>query len=104
MQTFSTQSGRRCGHFTGFGLIVWLLVFGALWPTLASAQHTSTECPPQTGTVSSGASVTINVTDCAASIAFAGIGDVDGGSFGAADFEDHGTATLRITGGQWFLD
>ena len=104
MQTLSTQSGSSRGRFTGFGLIVWLLVFGALWPTLASAQHTSPECPPQTGTVSSGGTVTINITDCASNIAFAGIGDVDGGSSGAGDFEDHGTATTRITGGQWFQD
>lgn len=37
-------------------------------------------------------------------MAFAGIGDVDNGSFGGADPEDHGVATQRITGGQWFLD
>jgi hypothetical protein len=81
-----------------------LFFVGLLWSSLASAQHTSAECPPQTATVSSGGTVTINVTDCASNIAFAGIGDVDGGSFSAADFEDHGTATMRITAGQWFLD
>ena len=103
MQTLSSQCGRR-GRFAGFGLLVWLLTLGSFWPTLASAQHTSLECPAQTGTVSSGGSVTINVTDCASSIAFAGAGAVDGGSSGAGDLEDHGNATLRITGGQWFLD
>ncbi len=103
MQARSSQHSRR-GRFAGFGLLVGWLAFGSLWPTLASAQHTSAECPPQTGTVTSGGTVTINITDCASNIAFAGIGVIDGGSSGAADFEDHGTATTRITGGQWFLD
>jgi hypothetical protein len=103
MQALSSQHSRR-GRFAGFGLLVGLLAFGSLWPTLASAQHTSAECPPQIGSVSSGGTVTINISDCASNIAFAGIGDIDGGSSGAGDFEDHGTATTRITGGQWFLD
>jgi hypothetical protein len=103
MQARSSQHRRR-GRFAGFGLVVGLLAFGAFWPTVASAQHTSAECPPQTGTVSSGGTVTINITDCASNIAFAGIGTIDGGSSGTGDFEDHGTATTRITGGQWFLD
>ncbi|GAA4804274.1 putative Ig domain-containing protein [Lysobacter hankyongensis] len=103
MQTLSSQYGRR-GRFAGFGLLVWLLTLGSLWPTLASAQHTSLECPAQTATVTSGGSVTINVSDCASNIAFAGGGAIDGGSSGASDLEDHGSATLRITGGQWFLD
>jgi large repetitive protein len=85
-------------------LQAFLLCAGLVWSSLASAQHTSTECPAQVATVSSGGTVTINITDCASNIAFAGIGDVDGGSSGAGDFEDHGTATTRITGGQWFLD
>ncbi|TXH70606.1 MAG: autotransporter domain-containing protein [Lysobacteraceae bacterium] len=99
MQTLSLRSGSRRGVFSNFCLLAWLLIFGSLWPTLASAAHTSVECPAQSGTVSSGGTVTINVSDCATSIAFAGIGDVDG-----PDLEDHGTATLRITGGSWFLD
>ncbi len=81
-----------------------VLALAASWPVQASAQHTSTECPAQTATVTSGGSVTIDVTDCAFSIGFAGIGPIDGGSFGPPDFEDHGTATLRITGQQWLLD
>jgi len=104
MQTLLTRTGCRRGRLFHFGLLVWFFAFGSLWPSLASAQHTSAECPPQTGTVSSGGTVTINISDCASNIAFAGVGDVDGGSFSAADFEDHGTATTRITGGQWFLD
>jgi hypothetical protein len=74
------------------------------WSGQAAAQHTSTECPPQTATVTSGGSVTIDISDCAYGIGFAGSGLVDGGSYGPPDFEDHGTGTLRITGGQWFLD
>ena len=100
-----TRSGHFVrGRFAGFGLSVLLLTLGSLWPAIASAQHSSAECPPQTATVSSGGSVTIDITDCASNIAFAGVGDIDGGSNGAGDFEDHGTATTRITGGQWFLD
>ena len=79
-----------------------LLAFFLALP--AAAQHLSTECPPQTATVSSGGTVTINITDCAADIGFIGIGAIDGGSTGPADFEDHGTATTRRTGDEWFLD
>ena len=75
-----------------------------LWPALASAQHTSAECPPQTGTVSAGGTVTINISDCEYDYYFGGDGAVDGGSYGPLDFEDHGTATLRHASGQWFLD
>jgi uncharacterized protein YhjY with autotransporter beta-barrel domain len=99
-----TSSNLRSGRRFAGALTFLLLALAAFWPMLASAQHTSAECPAQTATVSSGASVTINITDCASNIAFAGTGDVDGGSFGAGDFEDHGVATTRITGGQWFLD
>lgn len=84
--------------------VVAAIILAAFWPMAAQAQHTSLECPPQSATVSAGGSVTIDITDCASSIAFAGIGDVDGGSSGALDFEDHGEAILRITGSQWFLD
>ncbi len=103
MQTLSSQYGRR-SRCASFGFLAWLLTFGSLWPTLANAQHTSLECPPQVSTVTSGGSVTINVSDCASNIAFAGSGAIDGGSSGASDLEDHGSATLRISGGQWFLD
>ncbi|KRA45202.1 putative Ig domain-containing protein [Pseudoxanthomonas sp. Root630] len=75
-----------------------------LLPDAAKAQHTSSECPAQTATVSSGGSVTINVTDCEFASGFGGIGPIDGGSFGAPDFENHGTASLRESGGQWLLD
>lgn len=77
---------------------------GLLSPGIALAQHSSTECPPQTATVTSGGSVTIDVSDCEFDSGFGGIGAIDGGSFGPADFEDHGTATLRQTAGGWFLD
>ncbi len=86
-----------------FGLLAFTL-FLMVSSGVAQAQHTSTECPAQTATVASGGSVSIDVTDCAFNIGFAGIGVIDGGSFGPADFESHGTAVLRITGVQWFLD
>jgi len=75
-----------------------------LWPALASAQHTSVECPAQTATVSAGGTVTIDISDCEYSYYFGGDGAIDGGSYGAPDFVDHGSATLRHTGGQWLLD
>lgn len=103
MQARSSQHSRR-GRFAGFGLLVGVLTFGSLWPTLASAQHTSTECPAQTGTVTSGGTVTIDISDCEFSFQIGGDGDIDGGSFGPADFEDHGTATTRHASGQWLLD
>jgi uncharacterized protein YhjY with autotransporter beta-barrel domain len=76
---------------------------GFLLPGTALAQHTSVECPPQSATVSSGGSVTIDVSDCEFA-GIGGVGAVDGGSYDAADFPDHGSAILRRTGGQWFLD
>ena len=103
MHTLSSQYGRR-GRFAGFGLLVWLLTLGSLWPTLASAQHTTAECPPQTASVSSGGAVTIDISDCQRIAGNGGLGDIDGGSFGASDLEDHGTATTRVVGTQWFLD
>jgi uncharacterized protein YhjY with autotransporter beta-barrel domain len=84
--------------------IAVLVVFGAMVPETAGAQHTSAECPPQNATVSSGGTVSINISDCAFNIGFAGFGDIDGGSFGPPDFENHGTATTRRTGDDWFLD
>ncbi len=89
-------------RYTAASLSIVLVVFLGLGR--AEAQHTSALCPPQTATVAAGGTATINVSACASNIAFAGIGPVDGGSYGAADFENHGTGTLRITGGQWFLD
>ncbi|MDZ3833321.1 MAG: putative Ig domain-containing protein [Sphingopyxis sp.] len=68
------------------------------------AQHSSAECPPQTASVTSGGTVTIDITDCAFGIGFAGIGTVDGGSYGPSDLPDHGSANLRISGSQWLLD
>ena len=78
--------------------LTWLMaMLGAA--TAAHAAHTSVECPAQTGTVSNGGTVSIDVTDCAVSIGFAGIGIVDGPAMPA-----HGTANLRITGSNWFVD
>ena len=73
----------------------------------AQAQHTSGECPPQTATVIAGGTVTINISDCELP-GFGGLGAIDGGSFGAPDLENHGTAITRRVGSgpttQWFLD
>jgi uncharacterized protein YhjY with autotransporter beta-barrel domain len=99
-----TSSNLRSGRRFAGALTFLLLVLAAFWPMLASAQHSSTECPAQTTTVSSGGAVTINISDCEFVSGAGGEGDVDGGSFGATDLEDHGTATLRHTSGQWFLD
>lgn len=63
------------------------------------AGHTSVQCTPKSGTVSQGGTVSIDVTSCATSIGFAGIGPVDGPALPA-----HGAANLRITGPSWFLD
>lgn len=84
--------------------IAALVMLGAMLPQPASAQHTSAECPPQNATVTSGGTVTINISDCAFNIGFAGLGPIDGGSSGPPNFEDHGTATTRRTGDDWFLD
>ena len=85
-------------------LAIMAMVGGA---TSAMAQHTSTECPPQTATVTAGGTVSINITDCASSVGFAGLGPVDGGSSpagGPYDLPDHGTAITRVVGTQIFLD
>ena len=91
------------GRFAGFDLFLWLLTLGSLWPMLASAQHTSALCPAQTAAVTAGGTVSINISACEQA-GNGGTGPIDGGSFGPADFENHGTATTRRTGGQWFLD
>ncbi len=71
----------------------------------AQAQHTSTECPPQTATVTSGGAVTIDITDCAFNIGFVASGVVDGGSYGPPDFPDHGSANLqRTVTDRWVLN
>ncbi len=84
----------------GAGLVLALASF---WPLQASAQHTSVLCPAQTASVTSGGSVTINISACQQA-GNGGIGPIDGGSYGPPDFENHGTATTRQTSGQWFLD
>jgi large repetitive protein len=100
MHTSSNRrSGRRFNGTLGF-LLLLLTVF---WPALASAQHTTGLCPAQTAAVTAGGTVSINISACEQA-GNGGTGPIDGGSFGAADFENHGTATTRRTGGQWFLD
>lgn len=85
------------------GAAALLLACTALLPGVARAQHTTGLCPAQTAAVASGGTVSINISACEQA-GNGGIGGIDGGSFGPADFEDHGTATTRRTGGQWFLD
>jgi hypothetical protein len=79
-----------------------LAVLALLASGAASAQHTSVLCPAQTATVTSGGTVTINISGCEFP-GNGGIGAIDGGSYGAGNFEDHGTATTRQDSG-WFLD
>lgn len=94
----------KVGLLKQISVFVTLLLGQFLLVPQAYAQHTSTECPAQTASVTSGGFVTIDITDCAFNIGFAGSGVVDGGSFGPADLPDHGTAVMRITGGRWYLD
>jgi large repetitive protein len=96
------QRARTWGGVSARGLLLALLSICA--PGAVFAQHTSGECPPQSGTVTSGGTVTIDISDCEFVSGAGGDGPIDGGSFGPADFEDHGTATLRHTAGSWFLD
>ena len=79
-----------------------VLALAAFWSMQASAQHTSVLCPAQTATVASGGTVTINISACEFP-GNGGTGLIDGGSYGPGDFESHGTATTRQSGG-WFLD
>ncbi len=93
----------RSARMSFAALLLAVLAFVA--SGAASAQHTSVLCPAQTANVTSGGSVTINISACQQA-GNGGIGPIDGGSFGAGDFEDHGTATTRLQSGgsQWFLD
>lgn len=74
--------------------IAVLIVFGAMLPQTADAQHTSTECPPQTATVAYGGTVSIDATDCHAGF---GLGIV-------ASPPTHGTATIGPFGPQQFIN
>lgn len=74
--------------------IAVLIVFGAMLSQTADAQHTSTECPPQTATVAYGGTVSIDATDCHAGF---GLGIV-------ASPPTHGTATIGPFGPQQFIN
>lgn len=93
----------RTARFSCSALL--LAVFALLASGAASAQHTSLLCPAQTATVTSGGTVTINISACQQS-GNGGIGPIDGGVSGPPNFADHGTATTRLESGgsQWFLD
>ena len=100
MRMLTSLFAKGRGRSARAGLAVVLLALAALWPTLASAAHTSLVCPAKSGTVANGGTVSINVTDCTPlGIGFAGIGAVDGPALPA-----HGSANLRITGPNWFVD
>jgi len=100
MHMLTSLFAKSRGHLARASLAVGLLALAALWPTLASAAHTSIVCPAKSGTVSNGGTVSINVTDCTPlGIGFAGTGPVDGPALPA-----HGSANLRITGSNWFVD
>jgi uncharacterized protein YhjY with autotransporter beta-barrel domain len=97
----------KLSKVTSGGLLAMMLalVIALAGMSPAYAQHTSAECPAQSATVTSGGTVTIDITDCAFNIGFAGTGVVDGGSFGAPDFPDHGSANLQITAAnRWVLN
>ncbi|MEG2804004.1 putative Ig domain-containing protein [Stenotrophomonas sp.] len=87
----------RCARV--FSTVFVLLCAALLWPAAAWAQHTSPVCGPKSDTVAQGASVTIDVTDCAAGPGFFGLGPVDGPAL-----PQHGTANLREAGGRWLVD
>lgn len=100
MHMLTSLFAKGRGRSARAGLIVVLLALAAMWPTLASAAHTSIVCPAKSGTVSNGGTVAVNVTDCTPfGIGFAGTGPVDGPALPA-----HGSANLRITGSSWFVD
>ncbi len=48
---------------------------GFLLPATALAQHTSMECPPQSAIVSSGGSVTIDISSCEVASMIGGEGE-----------------------------
>jgi uncharacterized protein YhjY with autotransporter beta-barrel domain len=65
----------------------------------AQAQHTSAQCAAKSGTVTQGGTVSVDVTDCAYLLGFAGIGPVDGPLQ-----PTHGSAVLRLTPTNWIVD
>jgi len=82
-----------------FPTVFVLLCAVLLWPAAVSAQHTSPLCAEKSATVVQGASITLDVSDCASSPAFYGLGPVDGPAL-----PQHGTASTREAGGRWLLD
>ena len=79
-----------------FPTVFVLLCAVLLWPAAVWAQHTSPLCAEKSATVVQGASVTLDVSDCAFSAMFYGLGPVDG-----PDLPQHGTASTREAGGRW---
>ena len=99
MHMLTSLFAKGRGRSARAGLVVFLLALAAMWPTLASAAHTSVQCTAKSGTVSQGGTVSVDVTTCAVNIGFASTGAVDGPAL-----PTHGTANLRITGSSWFVD
>lgn len=95
VMAFRTRYARTARVFS----TLFVLFCAALWSTAAWAAHTSLICPAQSATVGNGGTVAINVSACANPVALAGEGPVDG-----PQLPQHGTANLRITGGNWFVD
>ena len=88
------RAGMRIGRWLGRALA--LVAFASV---NLHAAHTSVQCTPKSGTVTRGGTVSVDVTTCAVTIGFAGIGTVDGPALPA-----HGAAILRVTGSSWFVD
>lgn len=96
VMAFRTRYARTARVFS----TVFVLFCAALcWSGTASAAHTSPVCAAKSASVANGASVTVEITDCADGPGFFGVGPVDGPAF-----PQHGTANLRVAGNRWYVD
>ncbi len=91
----------------------WVLGLAMWGPATALAQHTTALCPAQTATVTSGGTVSIDISACELrapnGAGIGGLGRIDGGSSGPSNIEDHGIASTRrsVPGdprSAWILD
>jgi hypothetical protein len=113
MQAPPSHSRHSRRRVAGLGRFLLVLALGLCWPLLASAQHTTTLCPPQTASVTAGGTVSIDISACENRApngsGIGGLGPIDGGSSGPSDPTNHGTASTRraIAGdprSAWILD
>lgn len=81
-----------------FGLVLCVTASLSMVP-VAQAQHTSAQCAAKSGSVARGGTVSVDVTDCAYLLGFAGTGSVDGPLQ-----PTHGSANLRLTPTNWIVD